>query len=142
MPVHPLLSGHRASFPKLAATAHESYKLSVPSALQGIQAPSTPTRISNRSPENLNLGFPPNRSKTPREVTLPWLACSSSVHALCSPVSLPLCSPDAPRPIQLSYTASDHREHLCSSVVRTITVDSVIKSVDRAIDRGETIIRC
>jgi hypothetical protein len=59
------LFGRRASFPKFVATAHESYKLSVPSAPLGIQAPSTPTRVSNRSPENPNLGFPPNQSKTP-----------------------------------------------------------------------------
>jgi hypothetical protein len=35
------LSDRRASFPKLATTAHGSYKLSVPSALLGIQATST-----------------------------------------------------------------------------------------------------
>jgi hypothetical protein len=52
------LSGRRASFPKLAATAHGSYKLSVPSAPLGIQAPSAPTCVSNRSLENPNLSFP------------------------------------------------------------------------------------
>jgi hypothetical protein len=84
------------------AAAHGSYKLSTPLAPLGIQAPNTPTRVSNRSPKNLNLGFPPNRSKTPREVTSSWLARFKSVHALCSPVSVPLCSTNAPRPIQLS----------------------------------------
>jgi hypothetical protein len=52
------LFGRRASFPKFVATAHESYKLSVPSAPLGIQAPSTPTRVSNRSPENPIWDFP------------------------------------------------------------------------------------
>jgi hypothetical protein len=88
---HPLLSGRRASFPELVTTAHGSYKLSTPSTLLGIQAPSTPTRVPNHSPESPNLGFPPNRSETPQEVTSLWLARTESVHALCSPVSVPLC---------------------------------------------------
>jgi hypothetical protein len=52
------LSGRHASFPKLAATAHGSYKLSVPLAPLGIQAPTTPTSVSILSLENPNLGFP------------------------------------------------------------------------------------
>jgi hypothetical protein len=43
-------------------------------------------------------------------------------------------------PFNEAIQAPYHREHLCSFVVRVVTVDSVIKSLDRAIDRGETIL--
>jgi hypothetical protein len=125
-PEHPLLSGHRASFPELVATAYGSYKLSLPLVPQGSPTSNPPARASNYSPESPNLGFPPNRSETPRIVTSPWLARSRSVHALCSPVSVPICPPDAPRPIQLSQTTLDLWEHFCSSVVRVVSVDRVI----------------
>jgi hypothetical protein len=85
------LSGRRASFPKLAATARGSYNLSMPSAPLGIQEPSAPTRVSNRSPENPNLGFPPNQSKTPCDVSSPWLARFRSVHGFLTLVSVSLC---------------------------------------------------
>jgi hypothetical protein len=97
----PSLQPPRVSF-KLAATAQGPYKLSTPLAPLGIQASNPPARASNYSPDSPNLGFPPNRSETPRIVTSPWLSRSRSVHALCSSVSVSLGSPDAPRPIQLS----------------------------------------
>jgi hypothetical protein len=89
------LSGRRASFPKLAATAHGSYKLSVPSAPLGIQATSAPTRVSNRSPENPNLGFPPNQSKTPCGVSSPWLPRFWSVLGFLTLILLCLCAVNA-----------------------------------------------
>jgi hypothetical protein len=82
-------------FSKLVATAHESYKLSVLSALLGIQAPSAPTRVLNHSPEHSNLGFPPNQSKTPCGVSSPWLARYRSVHGFLALVSASLCAVDA-----------------------------------------------
>jgi hypothetical protein len=60
------LSGRQHANPNSRATAPRSYKLSVPSALLGSQASNTPTCASDRPPELPNLGFPPNRSKTPR----------------------------------------------------------------------------
>jgi hypothetical protein len=89
------LFGRHASFPKLAATAHESNKLSMPSASLGIQAPSAPNRVSNRSPENPNLGFSPNQSKTPCGVSSPWLARFRSVHGFLTLVLVSLCAVDA-----------------------------------------------
>jgi hypothetical protein len=74
----------------------------MPSVPQGSQASNPPARASNYSPDSPNLEFPPNWSETPREVTSLWLARFRSVHALCSPVLVPLCSPDAPQPVQLS----------------------------------------
>jgi hypothetical protein len=137
---HPFLSGRRASFPELVATAHGSYKLSLPSVPQGSPASNTPSRASNYSPESPNLGFPPNRSETPRIVTSPWLARSRSVHALCSPVSAPICPPNAPRPIQLSQTTLDLWEHFCSSIVRAVFADRVIYSPIPAIKWGEMVV--
>jgi hypothetical protein len=61
----PLCSRQRATS-NSRATALVSYKLSVPSAPLGSQAPNTPTRASDRPPERPNLRFPPNRSRTPR----------------------------------------------------------------------------
>jgi hypothetical protein len=69
---------------------------------QGSPASNPPARASNYSPESPNFRFPPNRSETPRKVTLPWLARFRSIHALSSPVLVPLCSIDDPRPVQLS----------------------------------------
>jgi hypothetical protein len=139
-PVHPLLpDGHRA-ISNSRATAQGPYKLSTPSALLCNCALNTPTRASNYSPEPPNCSVPPNQFSAAVNKLSPWLVHFMSDLVLCSLVSAPLHAPDAPRPIQLSYTAPDHREHFCSSVA--VTVDSVIKSSDCAIERGETIIRC
>jgi hypothetical protein len=89
------LSSRRVSFPKLAATAHESYKLSVPSAPLGIQAFSAPTRVSNHPPESFNLGFCPNQSRTSGGVSSLWLARYRSVHGFLALVSTSLCAVDA-----------------------------------------------
>ena len=136
-----LLSGRHRANSNSQAIAPKSYKLSTLSAPLGIQASNLPARASNYSPESPNLGFPPNRSETPRIVTSPWLARSKSVHALCSPVSVSLDSPNAPQPIQLSKATLDHREHPCSSLVRAVSVDRVIQSSNRAIDQGEMVIK-
>jgi hypothetical protein len=101
-PVHPLLSDRHHDISNSRTTARGAYKLSMLSVPQGSRVSNPPARASNYSPESPNLGFPPNRSKTPRTVTLLWLARFRSVHALCSPTSVHLCSPNAPRPIQLS----------------------------------------
>jgi hypothetical protein len=98
-PVHPLLSDRHRASSNSRATAQGPYKLRTPSAPLSIQASNPPTCASNYSPESPNLGFPPNWSETPHIVTSSWLARSRSVHALCSPVSVSLDSPDAPRPI-------------------------------------------
>jgi hypothetical protein len=91
---HPPLRPPRVFF-NLAATAHESYKLSMLSAPLGIQAPSAPTRVSNHSPNNSNLGFPPNQSKMTCDVSSPWLARYRSVHGFLALVSTSLCVVDA-----------------------------------------------
>ena len=136
----PLFGRHRV-ISNSRATGLEPYKLSVPSAPLCIQASNAPARVSDCSPESSNLGFPPNRSETSRIVTSPWLARSMFVHALCSPVSVSLDSPNAPQPIQLSKATLDHREHPCSSLVRAVSVDRVIQSSNRAIDQGEMVIK-
>jgi hypothetical protein len=76
------------------ATALESYKLIVLSTPLGIQAPNAPTRVSNHSPENSNLGFPPNQSKTPCGVSSPWLVRYRSVHGFFALVLASLCAVD------------------------------------------------
>jgi hypothetical protein len=101
-PVTSSLSGRHHANSKSRATVPQSYKLSTPSAPLCNYAPNTPTRASNYSPESLNLKLSPIRSRALRCVSSPWPACYRSVHALCFPVSVPLCSPDAPRPVQLS----------------------------------------
>jgi hypothetical protein len=58
------LSGREHAIPKLGATAHGPYKLSVPSALLGNYTPNAPARASDYPPKRFNLGFPPNQSKT------------------------------------------------------------------------------
>jgi hypothetical protein len=101
-PVHLFLSDRHRASSNSRATAQGPHKLSTSSAPLGIQASNPPARASNYSPKSPNLGFPPNRSETPRIVTSLWLARSRSDHALYSPISVSLDFPDAPRPIQLS----------------------------------------
>jgi hypothetical protein len=71
-------------FSKLAATAHESYKLSVPSAPLGSCASSELALTSNHPLQLPNLRLPSNRSRTSYCVSSSWPARYRSVHALCS----------------------------------------------------------
>jgi hypothetical protein len=81
-PVTSSLSGRHRANSKSQATTPESYKLSTHSAPPCSQALNAPTRASDYPIKSPNLGFPPNRSRTPREVTSSWPTCFRSVHVL------------------------------------------------------------
>jgi hypothetical protein len=96
------LSGRQHAMPKLGATALGPYKLSVPSGSLGNHTPNAPAHASDYPPECFNLGFPPNRSRTPSCECSPWLARYRSVHDLLVLVSTSLCAVDAYQPGQLN----------------------------------------
>jgi hypothetical protein len=107
-PVFFFLSGRQRTTSNSQATALESYKLSMLLAPLGIQEPSAPTCVSNHSPENSNLGFPPNQSKNTMRCEL-TVARSLQVRSwlLCSRFSVSMCYRYlATRPIKLDLARS------------------------------------
>jgi hypothetical protein len=137
----PLPSRQRFSS-KLSATTIECYKLKPQGTPLSNSTSNAPALASNCPPEPPNCPFPPNRSKHRRVSTSPWPACYRSVHVLFSLVLEPLCAPDASRPNRLSYNPLNRGEHFVLSVDQVVTLSREVGSSNRAIDRGETFVRC
>jgi hypothetical protein len=92
-PVHLFLSDRHRASSNSRVTAQGPYKVSTPSAPLGIQAPSTPTRVSNCSLEPPNCSLPPDRVSAIVKRSSLWLARFRSDLVLCSLVSAPLHAP-------------------------------------------------
>ena len=95
LPAHP-------QFALLLQLRSTAYKLSPPSASPCILPAIAPTCIPNPPPENLNLGFPPNRLKNTVNPSSPWEALLRSDPVVFSLVLASSCALDAHQTVQLN----------------------------------------
>jgi hypothetical protein len=125
-------------FSKLAATAHESYKLPPQWTPLGNYASNALVLTSDYPPEPPNFSLPLIRFSASSRVSSLWTTLYRSVHALCSLFQYPYV------PLMLldpANWARTRKERLGSSVVRAITVDREIPTQIRAIGWGEIVVR-